>query len=407
MSFDFLDRRRAERFAELLDEPGSAFSQVRGGGGAADGGRRHHSRGQADGELAELVAIGHSLSAVRTSAHVGDEFRTGLRAMLVATAERDGIGHAAETGTTGGHAAVREPRRSLLSLSGRRIRARGAIVIGVAAGAMAVSGISAASENAAPGDALYGVKRSTEKAQLAMAGSDVTRGQLSLDFAKTRLTEAAALPPGAGGFAGVLDDMDADTRQGVKLLTEAAVARQDNTPLSRIDAFTTGQRQTFAPVLDSLVPADRTRAESSLALLDDVTKRTESLRAGLSCATVTRAGTDSLGPWLKDCIDGQDSSGTSDATPGHGQKPGAKPGTGSTGDQNRKAEPEKTDPAATEPDVQEPTDGATTPGNDRKRVTPAETPDDRQQPTPDRSVPADDADEDDGLLDGVIGKLFG
>ncbi len=65
---------------------------------------------------------------------------------------------------------------------------------------MAVSGISAASENASPGDALYGVKRSTERAQLAMAGSDVTRGQLSLDFAQTRLTEAAAMPGDTDAF---------------------------------------------------------------------------------------------------------------------------------------------------------------------------------------------------------------
>ena len=53
MRFDFLDRRRAERFAELLDETG--------------GGRRHHSRGPADEQLAELVAIGSSLSVGRPS----------------------------------------------------------------------------------------------------------------------------------------------------------------------------------------------------------------------------------------------------------------------------------------------------------------------------------------------------
>ena len=74
VNFDFLDRRGAERFAELLDE--------------TTGGRRHHARGQADEQLAELVAIGHSLSGARTAVQVEPEFRTGLRAMLVATAER-------------------------------------------------------------------------------------------------------------------------------------------------------------------------------------------------------------------------------------------------------------------------------------------------------------------------------
>ena len=57
----------------------------------------------------------------------------------------------------------------------------------------AVSGMSAASGDAIPGDALYGVKRSTEQAQLALAGSDVSRGQLHLEFARTRLAEAGAL----------------------------------------------------------------------------------------------------------------------------------------------------------------------------------------------------------------------
>ena len=80
MNFDFLDRRSAERFAELLDE--------------TTGGQRHHSHGHspADEQLAELVAIGHSLSAARPGVRVDPEFRVGLRAMLVATAERDGIG---------------------------------------------------------------------------------------------------------------------------------------------------------------------------------------------------------------------------------------------------------------------------------------------------------------------------
>ena len=115
MNLEFLNRRRAERFAELLDE--------------TTGGRRHHSRGQGDEQLAELVAIGHRLSATRTRVQVEPEFRVGLRAMLVATAERDGIGATALAVETepGAHAGIRESGRGVfrLSGSGRRIRARG------------------------------------------------------------------------------------------------------------------------------------------------------------------------------------------------------------------------------------------------------------------------------------------
>jgi len=318
VTFDFLDRRSAERFAELLDE--------------STGGRRHRSRGPVDEQLAELVAVGNSLSATRPTARVEPEFRTGLRAMLVATAERDGMGRTAAADApetaTGLPTAARTGRlgHGLLGHSGR-LRARGAIIIGVAAGALAVSGISAASENASPGDALYGVKRSTERAQLAMAGSDVTRGQLSLDFARTRLAEAVAMPGNDAEFGGVLDDMDADTRKGVKLLTTAAAARKDRKPLATVDTFAEGQRRMLAPVLGKLSNGNQERAQTSITLLDSVLKRAEHLRTGLACDDVVPAGSDLLGPKLKGCATRHaDTAGPATSRPwGQSGKPAARP----------------------------------------------------------------------------------
>ncbi|WP_433371013.1 DUF5667 domain-containing protein [Actinoplanes sp. CA-142083] len=330
MSFDFLDRRRAERFAELLDEP--------------FGGRRH-SHGPADESLAELVAVATTVKAAKPEIQVDSEFRDGLRAMLVATVERDGVGNgladnAAEPAATFPQGSSRV-RGLLLGGGGRRTRARGAIVIGVAAGALAVSGISAASENASPGDALYGVKRSTERAQLAMAGSDVSRGQLSLDFARTRLAEAAAMPGNAPGFAGVLDDMDASTRRGVRLLDTSAVARRDVKPLATVDDFADRQRQTLAPVLDRLSPANQERAAASLALLDAVTRRTGDLRAGLNCSTVQSAGADTLGPKLRDCATTTQGANTATRPSGHS-------GKATTRDPKQsKAKPDRANPSAT------------------------------------------------------------
>ena len=395
MNFDFMDRRSAERFAELLDE--------------TNGGRRHHSRGPADEQLAELVAIGSSLSQARPGVRVDPEFRTGLRAMLVATAERDGIGRTAtavEDEPAIGVATTRRAglRAGLLGRGGRRIRARGAIVIGVAAGAMAVSGISAASENASPGDALYGVKRSTERAQLAMAGSDVTRGQLSLDFARTRLAEAAAMPGNDLGFGGVLEDMDADTRKGVKLLTQSAVARKDAKPLSTIDDFVGRQRTTLMPVMDKLAPVNQKRATESLTLLDSVNERAEDLRAGLDCTPVAQGGTDALGPKLKDCRATADDStatrpngpsGKSTGKPAKDQDPGQ-------GQDQDKAKPARTDPAADpEPsDSAKParTNSTTGPGTDREPL------DDTPSPS---EAPADGRSSRDGsLLDGLVPGLL-
>ena len=410
MNFTFLDRRSAERFAELLDE--------------TTGGRRHHgNRGQADEPLAELVAIGHSLSAAKPGVRVDPEFRVGLRAMLVATAERDGIGRTATTASASasvsGSAAtsVSSPfsrpdsgetgratddeagsggRLGVLGLGGRRIRARGAIVIGVAAGALAVSGISAASENASPGDPLYGVKRSTERAQLAMAGSDVTRGQLSLNFARTRLAEAASMAGGDQEFDSVLDDMDEKTRTGVQLLTTSAVARKDASPLATVENFADTQRQTIAPVLDRLTPANRERAEQSIGLLDDVHQRAEDLRGGLSCTSITSIGADLLGPRLRSCAAQPDGASGAGRTPGHSGKSTAKPTR-----QTTKTRPEVTGPAAA-PDA---TAGTSVPGVQDSAGTDLAPVD----VTPSQSETPDDTstDVDKGITGGLLGGVLG
>ncbi|MFI5493109.1 DUF5667 domain-containing protein [Actinoplanes sp. NPDC051859] len=381
MKFDFFDRRSAERFAELLDE--------------THGGRRHHARGQADDEqLAELVAIGHSLSAARTGAQVDPEFRMGLRAMLVATAERDGIGATAIAPEP--EPDLVEPARKAFSLAGRRIRARGAIVIGVAAGAMAVSGISAASENASPGDALYGVKRSTERAQLAMAGSDVTRGQLSLTFARNRLTEAVAMAGDDPKFRDALDDMDADTKQGVKQLHSAAVTRQDPSTLASVDSFVERQRQILSPALGELSGANSERANESLSLLEAVQQRAENLRTGLACDTVTQAGSDALGPKLKSCRAGADNSSTSERRQGQQGQGEKSPSDASDAKKTAKPEPDN-DPTA------KPGTGKTT------APSPSSPADDRttEEPAPVISEdPLNPSTEDKGLLGGLLGGIF-
>ncbi|MEV0721509.1 DUF5667 domain-containing protein [Micromonospora purpureochromogenes] len=286
MDSDLFSRRRAARFAQLLDE--------------ANGGRRHHVRSRADDRLTALVAVGQRLVAERPDVEVDAEFRTGLRAMLVATAEREGMG--AATATTATRTTEAASRGSLLgAVTARQIRARGAILVGIAAGAVAVSGISAASEDAVPGDALYGMKRSTERAQLALASSDLSRGQLFLDFARTRLDEAGTLRGDLAEFSAVLDDMDADTRQGVRLLTTTAAQRSDPAGLDAVNTFVTGQRKAVGGLLDGASRAERDRTRRSLALLDAIRKRSDALRAAIACGLSAPVGSDALGPAPATC----------------------------------------------------------------------------------------------------------
>lgn len=295
MDSDLFSRRRAERFAQLLDE--------------ANGARRHHVRSRADDRLAELVTLGRQIGATEpVEATVDPGFRSGLRAMLVSTAEREGIGATATGAEPVGRRAVggATGRNSFLpAVTARRARARCAILVGVAAGAIAVSGISAASENAVPGDALYGMKRLTERAQLASTGSDLSKGQLFLEFARTRLVEADTLRGDHAAFAAVLDDMDADTRDGVQLLTTTTAQQGGTAALDALDTFLDGQRRAVGGLLDGASRAERERTRHSLALLDTVEGRSAALRAALACGAPLSAGADSLGPAPAGCPTGR------------------------------------------------------------------------------------------------------
>lgn len=278
MGLGVLHRRRAERFAQLLDE--------------ADGGPRHHLRSSFDPELAALVKLRHRVSHAAPPISPCPDFRAQLRAALIATAERDGIGATARAEPP------QRPARSRLirALSGRGSRARVTLVAGIALSVMAFAGISQASEHALPGHPLYGLKRSTERAQLALAGSDLERGQLYLDHARTRLDEASTL---TGAVGPTLDDMDDTTVAGVSLLTSTAVVG-NLAALDLIDGFAVPQRQRLQQLAQART-ADQDRIAASVALLDDVLDRSSQLRSRIDCGSTTTALTDELGPLLARC----------------------------------------------------------------------------------------------------------
>ncbi|NUT05400.1 MAG: hypothetical protein HOV76_18160 [Hamadaea sp.] len=267
------DRRRAERFARLLDE--------------ANGGRRHHSHSRLDAQLAEFVTLGDQLRGTHVPGPNPD-FRSSLRAQLIATAEREGIGVTAT-----------EPEPILVKPA--RSRTRIAIIAGVATGTLAVSGISMASGDANPGDALYQVKRSTERAQLALASSDLSRGQLYLEFARTRLSEASAVRSDSGSFTTALTDMDKDTIEGVRLLTTSAMGQGGTAALDTVDRFVADQKSLMGQLTALVDGPSRQRAAASATLLDAISDRSHSLRAALACGAKATSTADALGPAASPC----------------------------------------------------------------------------------------------------------
>jgi hypothetical protein len=218
--------------------------------------------------------------------------------MLLAKIEREGIGATALGAPPSTDATVRLNRPVTGPASpnpvGNRggLRTRAALLIGVTAGALALSGVSLASTDSVPGDALYSVKRSSEQAQLVLAGSDISRGRLHFEFAKSRQVESRQVPAAAVG--GVLEEMDGEARAGTRLVLSAAWQDRDGAAVESVTTFVAQQRSELTQLrLVLLGAADRLR--ESLDLLRDIETRANQVRAAI-LSGCDDAPQDELGP---------------------------------------------------------------------------------------------------------------
>jgi hypothetical protein len=257
-----------------------------------------------DPALAPLLSLAQGLAAVPLGATPA--FRDTLRQRLVAVATVAPVAVTAPSPLDRARTWV-EGWRVQKAIAG--LAASMAVVVGAA-------GVSVAASRSLPGDALYGVKRTAESAQVSLARNDVNRGKRHLQHAETRLHEVADLvhtklamaplapaPAGSGqitvAFGGTqsakvssaLHAMDTDTREGTRLLFTAYT---DNGGGDRVLAvvrdFTLRQRDHLAQLIDAL-PADaHDDAEASLALVSNLNLRATQLIAvgtcGEQCAPV-------------------------------------------------------------------------------------------------------------------------
>ncbi|MCX4804901.1 DUF5667 domain-containing protein [Streptomyces sp. NPDC058682] len=262
--------RRANAFAQALEDrtpsdlpdPDSAAEQSEAPAEPAD-----HDR---------LLALASVLGERMPRPVLDPEVKVVQRAQLVAAMEamvleeRAGGGAAADPQVpeqrTGRGAHRATPLRKLRPRSRwSKGIAAGGLTVGVAAGAF--SGVAAASSDALPGDHLYPVKRGMEDLKLGMADDDSDRGELYLDQASNRLSEARRLMErgrlgdldheSLGAIRRALAGVKHDAEEGHRLL-QAAYERDGSLgPIQKLSSFSRSHRDAWGKLREKL-PAQLT-----------------------------------------------------------------------------------------------------------------------------------------------------
>ncbi|GLW69904.1 hypothetical protein Kpho02_22030 [Kitasatospora phosalacinea] len=268
MTANVLEHRRAKSFAEALE---AHQSDHRSSGS--------HRAGSA--AMTELLAMADALGAV-PAPELAAETRTVQRAQLMAAFEQEWAG-----GAPTAVLPAQRSRRLRGTRWGRRL-AIGGLVAGVAVGSLA--GAAAASTNALPGDALYGMKRGLEGLRLDWADDDTERGALLLQQATTRLDEAQTLLDRANGPAALspdtvdqvrraLDDMHAEALRGRDLLRAVYRTNGSLTPMRQLAGFA-GEDQRWTALQSKLPSGLSSQASKVDQLFDDISEDVAPLRLG-------------------------------------------------------------------------------------------------------------------------------
>lgn len=395
MTLNPMERRRAEEFARLLDSEDPTLPHPRVSADASGA----SAQAESAEAFAELVGVidrldglgGQLMAASRPS----QDWHDATRRRLMAVAAEEGIGVTARHRASAVVPATKRapvlddmfPKRPR---GGRRL----AIVAALLTGTVAVSGVSAASGDALPGETLYNVKRSTERAQLALAGNDLGKAQLYLEFARTRIQEAAEVVDDEPAVANALNDAAGELRSGTALLGELAVANDDAAPLDYIDLFTNEHRWVLEDLVSELDGEALAAGEELVATLEAAALRSVELREALDC-TDAGGASDELGPipgtCAKDAVDA-----TTPAEPGSSEEAdadGTEQGGESTGEGEIDGNAEAPSGDATGEDTNAPTADPSTGG--------------ASDPATDAEPTKTTEDEDVlGELSGIISDLF-
>ena len=255
-----------------------------------------------DPALSPLLALAQQLQALPLGP--SDDFRASLRTRLLAVAAVAPAELAAPSPVD----------RARAWVSGWRVQRGLAAATASMAAVIGIAGVSTAGVRSLPGDPFYSVKRGTENVQLALTRGDVARGKRHLVVAETRLDEVGELVGSPNALAGLgmgdptvaayafggssgeliretLGDMDASTRTGTRLLTEAYLDDRETAPLKALASFVRRQKAGLADVIPALPAEAQAAGAQSLQLVAEVETRANALLengvCGPDCAPVS------------------------------------------------------------------------------------------------------------------------
>ncbi|GGT66130.1 DUF5667 domain-containing protein [Streptomyces atratus] len=284
--------RRANAFAQALEEQslrGAAAVQPEEPAEPADHGT--------------LLALANGLGELPRP-ELDPEVKVVQRAQLVAAMEAmfaEGEASAGPTvpeqRTKGAHRA--SPLRKLRPRSRwTKGLAAGGLTVGVAAGAF--GGVAAASSDALPGDSLYGLKRGMEDIHLGMASGDADRGEVYLDQASTRLSEARRLMERArsgdldheqlGEVRRTLNGMTDDATEGHRLLHSAYQRNGAIGPIQTLESFSRSHRDSWSSLRDRLPVQLTDVGDQVSSVFDAIDEEVEPLQSLLPRTPDRRSG---------------------------------------------------------------------------------------------------------------------
>ncbi|WP_028934818.1 DUF5667 domain-containing protein [Pseudonocardia spinosispora] len=180
---------------------------------------------------------------------------------------------------------------------------RGLLGISAAAALMvlAVTGGGAMfSQNALPGDSLYGVKQASESAMVGLTPGQGNKAQRQLDYAATRIGEVQKLnssadsPNKAADISQALKGFNEQTESGSRMWL-AGSGTSNSAELGALANWSQSQQQKLSQMRSTMPASAQPDADHSMRLLEDVRTRAQQLRNRQGCDKVT-SGTDQLGP---------------------------------------------------------------------------------------------------------------